>query len=243
MKRIIFFGFVLMFTSIAAYSQSPLDLGVKGGITSSTFTLDNISSIYYGNEQLNYTGSDFIKDASNGLNIGLFARVKFNRLFLQPELNFVVRNGKMNLNIQDADTENPSEIDYITQTLKLSTLDIPILVGFTVLDLKVLKLNVFTGPSAAIILNESIDLTPKFNIESDENIESRGISINKPFTERFNLGEELKTATWNWQAGIGVDIANFYVDARYEMGITNLSTLDFEQKTNMLMLSVGFRFF
>lgn len=247
MKRIISAGVLLVFLLGGMFAQSHFDLGIKGGITSSTFTIDKIQNIYYGNEQLSYSGSEFIKDASNGLSIGLFARLKLKRLFLQPEANFVVRNGKMNLDVVDTevDTENESAtiLTAVTQGIQLSTLDIPVLFGIKALDLRVLKLNIFTGPSASILLNENIELTPKFNVSSDETVETKGVSINTPFEDGFDLSDELETANWNWQVGASLDIANFYVDVRYEYGLNSITKLDFEQKTNMLMFSVGFKFF
>ncbi|MFB6342804.1 porin family protein [Saccharicrinis sp. FJH2] len=247
MKRIISSGVLLVFLISSMVAESPLDLGIKGGITSSTFTIDKVQNIYYGNEKLTYSGSEFIQDASNGLSIGLFARLKMKRLFLQPEANFVVRNGKMNLDVVDTQvntgTENATVLTAVTQGIQLSTLDIPVLFGIKALDLKVLKLNLFTGPSASIILNEKIDLTPKFNVSTDQTIESKGVSINKPFEDGFDLAQELETANWNWQVGAGLDIANFYVDVRYEYGLNDITKLDFVQKTNMLMFSVGFKFF
>jgi len=244
MKRIISAGVLLVFLLGGVFAQSPFDLGIKGGITSSTFTIDKVKNIYYGDEKLSYSGSEFIQDASNGLSIGLFARLKLKRLFLQPEANFVVRNGKMNLYVEpDVENENATAITEVTQGIQLSTLDIPVLFGIKALDLKVLKLNLFTGPSASIILNENIDLTPKFDVSSDETIENKGVSINKPFEDGFDLSKELETANWNWQVGASLDIANFYVDVRYEYGLNDITKLDFEQKTNMLMFSVGFKFF
>jgi hypothetical protein len=247
MRRIISTGVLLLFFLGGTFAQSPLDLGIKGGITSSTFTIDKVQNLYYGTEKLSYSGSEFIKDASNGLSIGLFARLKLKRLFLQPEANFVVRNGKMNLDVVDmqvnTESGNAAALTEVTQGIQMSTLDIPVLLGVKLIDLRVLSLNIFTGPSASILLNEQIDLTPRFNVSSDQTIESRGISINKPFEDGFDLSKELETASWNWQVGAALDIASFYVDVRYEYGLHNITKLDFEQKTNMLMFSVGFRFF
>lgn len=247
MSRKILFGIALMFLSGNLLAQLPLSLGVKGGITSSTFTIDKVQNIYYGDKQLTYSGSEFVQDASNGLSIGLFARLKMKRLFLQPEANFVVRNGKMNLDVQDVEvntgTEDATVITEVSQGIQLSTLDIPILLGVKLIDLRVLKLNIFTGPSASILLNEQMDLTPKFSGNTNQEVDYKGVSINKPFEEGFDLSKELETANWNWQVGAGVDIASFYLDVRYEYGLNDITKLDFEQKTNMLMFSVGFKFF
>lgn len=226
-------------------AESPINIGIKGGITSSTFTIDKVESIYYGDEQFNYTGSDFKKDASNGLGAGVFLRLKYKNLFLQPEANFLVRNGKMNLNVESVSVnpENNSAqlLTSVSQGIQLATLDIPILVGVKLIDLKVLKLNLFTGPSASILLNEKIDLTPQFQVGTSE-VTTNEIAINQPFTDEFDIEQELKSANWNWQVGAGADIGNFYLDVRYEYGINSITTLDFEQKSNVLMFSLGFRF-
>lgn len=247
MVRKVLLSTLLVCMTSSLFAQLPVSLGVKGGITSSTFTIDKVNNLYYGSEKLNYSGSEFVQDASNGLSIGLFARLKLKKLFLQPEANFVVRNGKMNLDVEDVqvdvESESASVITSVSQGIQLSTLDIPILIGYNLLDLKVLKLNIFTGPSASILLNENVSLTPRFNGNTAQEVEYKGVSINKPFEEGFDLSKELESANWNWQFGAGVDIASFYLDVRYEYGLNDITKLDFEQKTNMLMFSVGFKFF
>lgn len=242
MKKVVLLGFLLCAILANSNAQLPFNLGIKGGITSSTFTLNKVESIYYGENTLKYDGNDFITDASNGLNIGVFARLKLKRFFIQPEGNINVRNGKMNINVSGIDPSNPTNVDYISQGIKLSTLDIPLLFGVTAIDLRVLKVNIFTGPTASILLNEQITFTPNFKIESEE-VAPESVSIDNPNFEEFNIEDELEKASWNWQAGVGADIGNFYLDVRYEYGINNLTKLDFEQKSNMLIFSVGFKFF
>jgi hypothetical protein len=241
MKRHFFLLGVAIFIVANAFAERPFNLGIKGGLTSSTFTIDKVNAIYLGEDHFSYTGSDFQKDASNGLGLGLFARINLGRMYIQPEGNFVVRNGKLDLNVQEVDVANPGEVDYISQEIKLSTLDIPVLVGVKLLDLKMLQLNLFTGPSASILLNENIQLNPQFTA-SQSGVEPRSVSINQSVDD-FDIEDELRNANFNWQVGVGVDIGSFVLDVRYEYGISDMTKFDFVQKTNMLMFSVGFKIF
>ena len=241
MKRHFLVLGIALFVISSAFAERPLNLGIKGGLTSSTFTIDKVNSIYLGDDHFNYTGSDFQKDAANGLGLGLFARINLGKMFIQSEGNFIVRNGKLNLNVSEVDVQNPGEVDYISQEIKLSTLDIPLLVGVKLIDIKMLQLNLFTGPSASILLNENIQLNPKFNVD-ESSVEPRSVSINQSIDD-FNIEQELRNANFNWQVGVGVDIGNFVLDVRYEYGISDITKFDFVQKTNMLMFSVGFKIF
>lgn len=241
MKRHFLILGAAFFVLTNVFAERPLNLGIKGGLTSSTFTIDKVKSIYLGADQFSYTGSDFQKDAANGLGLGLFARINLGKMFIQPEGNFIVRNGKLNLNVSEVDVQNPGEVDYISQEIKLSTLDIPLLVGVKLIDVKMLQLNLFTGPSASILLNENIQLNPKFNVD-ESSVEPRSVSINQSIDD-FNIEQELRNANFNWQVGVGVDIGNFVLDVRYEYGISDITKFDFVQKTNMLMFSVGFKIF
>lgn len=58
---------------------------------------------------------------------------------------------------------------------------------------------------------------------------------------------EFKKSTLGYQAGLGVDIGNLSVDAKYEGGLSsvtdNIGTFETDNRINQWVLSVGFKIF
>lgn len=103
---------------------------------------------------------------------------------------------------------------------EFNRLDIPVMVGYRFFKL----VRVMAGPIASININSEI----KNSIETIENV-------------------EFKNATFGYQAGLGVDIGNLSVDAKYEGGLSkitdNIGSYDTDNRINQWVLSVGFKIF
>jgi len=99
-------------------------------------------------------------------------------------------------------------------------LDIPVMLGFRFF--KFLRLQ--AGPIASIDINS--DLRDASNTIQDVDYEK---------------------ATLGYQAGIGLDIGNFILDAKYESSLStitkNIGSLNTDQRINQFVLSVGFKLF
>lgn len=99
-------------------------------------------------------------------------------------------------------------------------LDIPVMVGIRML--KVVR--VMAGPIASININS--DVKNAANTVQDANFNS---------------------ATLGYQAGLGIDLGNLSVDAKYEGGLSsvteNIGNLSTDNRINQWVLSVGFRIF
>lgn len=58
---------------------------------------------------------------------------------------------------------------------------------------------------------------------------------------------DYEKATLGYQAGIGLDIGNFILDAKYESSLStitkNIGRFDTDQRINQFILSVGFKLF
>lgn len=239
MKRIIL-GVLFLGLMNVSHAEMPLSLGIKASYNTSKFTIDNLNTIYYGDAR--YALGDVKTDFSAGFNLGVFARLQKNRLYFQPEAYVAVRKGNVRMDVESATSMPSNEVDYVTQDIELATLDIPLLVGFRLINAKMLKVSVFTGPSASLVLNEKVNFTPTFLVAQD-GVELQGISMGSDVTENFDPEDGFNQANWNWQAGVGLDILNFCLDVRYEMGLNNISTFDLVQKTNMLTFTVGIKLF
>ena len=94
------------------------------------------------------------------------------------------------INYEVVDIANSSAVTIAKE--KYQNLDIPVLIGF---DLGLLK--IMAGPVGHIFINNKSDL-----IKLD------------------NFTQTVKSITFGYQAGLGLDIGNFMVDLRYEGNLT-----------------------
>jgi hypothetical protein len=227
MRRIFIALTIILFTS-STFAQE-FDLGVKVGFNSTKLATTNVGSLS------GYTTGDLMSEASNGYNVGAFARIGLGKFYLQPELLYTMKKGQTTFDIAEAiDGQDP--VNGITQNIDIKSIDIPILLGFKILDFKLASLRAFTGPSLSIILDNS-------TIE----VGKTGVSLNQDFKDNFTDVKNLKDNAWDWQLGGAIDVAMFTVDARYSWGLTNLfegkaTDIGFESKGNYLTVSLGFRF-
>jgi hypothetical protein len=222
MKKLFLVFSVILFTS-ATFAQE-FDLGVKVGYNS-TKLATSASSIS------GYTFDDLMSEASNGYSLGAFARIGLGKVYLQPEILYSMKKGQTTFDITEAIAEDDI-VSGVTQNMDIKSVDIPILVGVKLLDLKLASIRAFTGPSMSIILDGS-----------QIKLSQGGVDVDPGLYDPKNF----KNNAWDWQLGAGVDIAMFTLDARYSWGLTNISEGDptkigFESKGNYLTVSLGFRF-
>jgi hypothetical protein len=222
MKKILF-AVILLAISSSIFAQT-FDLGVKAGINSQKITTDSYSGIG------SYTLSDFTSDARTGFNVGAFARIGGSKLYLQPELLYSVKKGNSNFTlVNNADGEG----NY-SQSFDIKSIQVPLLLGYKLINLKLASLRVFTGPAMSVILkNSQIGLT-----------NSGGMAFDPSLYDPKNF----KNNVWDWQLGAGVDVGPLVFDVRYDWGLTNVSEGDvtkvgFVSKGNILTFSLGYKFF
>jgi hypothetical protein len=194
--------------TVVLSSFAQLDFGVKGSI--------NSSKIITGSP-LNYTYSDFVTDAKSGYNIGVFARIG-KKVYLQPELLYCTKNSQTN---SASSAGEPG-----VQKVNLKTIQVPVLVGLKLINLKVASIRAFTGPAMSFVSSGS------------------SVSSNLPNFEPKNF----KNNIWDWQLGASLDVLLFTFDVRYEWGLTNISEGDitnigFVDKGKTLTFSLGIKFF
>lgn len=122
MKRI-FILCVICFSYWSVMAQSPLNIGIHGGISNTRIKVSDI-------KQALKTGSN------NGYMVGVFARVNLGPIFVEPALNY---------SHKESEVQNSSD----KSKLKYNSFDIPVMVGLHVLDLPVIKLRAYLGPVAS----------------------------------------------------------------------------------------------
>ncbi len=195
---------------LSSFAQLPFtfDIGLKGGINSNQLSTENntINGVSY---------SDFTSAVKSGFNIGAFARLGGKKLYLQPELLYCQKNSQ-------STSSSPASL---TQTVNLKTIQIPLLLGYKIINLKVASIRAFTGPAMSFAMSGS-------NVKSNLN----NLALNN-----------LKNNIWDWQLGAGIDLLKFTFDVRYEWGLTNISdpgpsNIGFVNKGKGLTFSLGFKF-
>ncbi|HEY5591542.1 MAG TPA: porin family protein [Paludibacter sp.] len=199
----------LMTLVLSTFAQLPFALGIKGSINSSKITTDDY-------QVSNLTYANFKSDAKSGYALGVFARLGTS-IYLQPELLYCVKKSQ-------------STSGSMNQNIDLKTIQVPILLGFKLIDLKLASIRAFTGPAMSYVLNGS-------KITYDNVTGTGGLYDTKNY----------KNNIWDWQLGAGVDVGPLVVDVRYEWGLSNTSggnvnEVGFVNKGNTLTFSLGFKF-
>jgi hypothetical protein len=223
MKKFLLVTALLLSVSIT-YAQ--FNFGIKAGYTSSIGT-KNLSSVTSGDYNLNNVNSEL----SNGFHAGVFARFGFSKMYFQPE--FLYTMGKKTDQISFLETANSSVETTFNKNVTVSTLDVPLLLGYKLVDLKLMNLRVFAGPKLRFNAGSSLDY----------NVITAGGSVTAD-----QLKSDIKAAQLGLEAGVGVDVLMFTLDARYnligDMYHTKLNDLTIDKiPANTFVISLGWKFF
>ena len=194
---------ISIFLLTALYTFAEFTVGIKVGYNASKLSLnpDTITSNF-----------------KSGFNAGAFVRFG-KRLYIQPELYYTSQGGVFSSNLYDW-----------KQNIKLGSLDVPVLVGFKIINNDNLNLRILAGPMASFIVNKSI---------------SEAGGITGPITDA-----DINSVNWAIQAGAGVDVWKFTLDVRYQFGLSkvisdiqkaNGTTTAFNSYNNVWVVSLGFK--
>jgi Outer membrane protein beta-barrel domain len=220
MKKLIILSFILISTS-NAFSQ--INFGVKAGYTS-TLNMSNIGMVTDGSYNLNSVKNEM----NNNFHIGGFARFGINKIYVQPELLYNLGWKKYTVSFQDL--ANSSNISF-EKNVTMSTIDIPVLLGYKILDLKVVNVRAYTGPKFRFNAGSSMDF---------KNITGGTVTAS-------NFQQDLKSSQVGLEAGVGVDVLMFTLDARYSL-MQDMYQTKINNKTidnialSSLIVSLGFKF-
>lgn len=204
MKKItLLFAFMLA----ASFAFSQISLGPKVGFNTSKLT-DDVDSIK--------------TDLSTSFNFGVFVRLG-KKIYLQPEINWLTRGGVF-------ETVDVNNLNPIKQEIELKTIEIPVLVGWRIINLGIGNIRILAGPSASIVTNSSVKTTS-----------SAGLTGPIKDTDL----DDFEDLVWGFNAGVGVDILMFTLDVRYQMGlnevIPKIENFDFYSKSNIFAVSLGWK--
>ncbi len=198
------FTILVVFVLAASFAFGQISLGPKVGFNTSKLTTD-----------LNEITSEF----SNSFNFGVFLRVG-KKFYVQPEVNWVTTGGVF----KKPEIDN---IKPINQTVEMKTIEIPVIVGWRIINFGVGNVRILAGPSASIVTDKTVST-------SDEN------AFINPIKEA-----DIEDMIWGFNVGAGVDVLMFTLDVRYQMGlnevIKKVEGFDFNAKNNIFAVSLGWK--
>lgn len=188
---------------LGASAQVPFTFGPRVGLNISRIPaqLDSVTNL----------------DASNvvGITAGLFFRGNMGKLYIQPEVYFSMKGGKLSY-----DSTGGNGLKEI----RLKSVDVPVLIGLKAFETGKFNLRVMGGPVLSIPVNKTIKET--FSGQSSETISQ----------------DDFKKILWGVQAGIGIDIYMFTFDFRYEWGLGKVyESNNISFRNNMYSLSLSWK--
>jgi Outer membrane protein beta-barrel domain len=210
MKKIILLLALLFFSAGVTFGQ--FNFGLKVGYNASKL----------------HTGLDSIKSSFNsGFHFGAFFRIGIKKVYIQPEAYYTMQGGIFNNNLLQGNWK---------QKVTVGTLDIPVLVGFKIINLKVVNWRIMAGPMASILINSKI---------KDENTFIGPIK-----------NSDINKLNWYVQVGTGFDVLFLTLDVRYQIGLNQMiksaqfvtssgnttgQTYNLNATNNMWVVSLGFK--
>jgi len=221
MKKVIIAAALLLCISFA---NAQLNFGIKAGYNSSLGAND-LGSITNGSYNLKSVNSEY----KNGFQAGIFARLGVNKVYFQPELLYAMGKKDYNMTVTNSDNTVTGTFD---KSVKISTVDVPLLLGYKVLDLKLVNLRVFAGPKLRFNAGSTLD----FNNVTGGNFNTA------------DLQRDVKAAQLGLEAGFGVDVLMLSLDFRYQvindMYQTKLKDVTVDNlPANTFVISLGWKIF
>lgn len=193
MKKL-FVSLCIVLLASQLMAQPTFNLGVKGGVNFSKMSSDL---------------KDYSSDAVVKSHIGAFARFGIGNVFIQPEAYYSGKGGDVTSDINNT----VSSFDY-------STIDVPVLLGFYLMNGEKFDLYALAGPVFSGITTKSIDKSAAFD---------------KQF---------YKNHYFNVQYGLGIDFMFLTLGARFENGLNNAYKQQnggFDFKNQNFMVSIGLK--
>ena len=202
--------------------------------------------------KLSYDKADIKAGFSNHFTAGLFGRVTVGRVYVQPEVLYFKTSNIFDGHVTGVESDNLFNLPTganLNLTLNQMNLQVPILVGFNVIDLDVVTLRAQVGPTANFILQSKTLYDETYTINGQQyEVDQQNATSDENF--------DTKSIAWGVQAGIGVDVLKrITLDINYNFGLSKMfdalnettlgETFDFSNidntRQNMFMVTVGIK--
>ena len=107
-----------------------------------------------------------------------------------------------------ADDNIDKALPNVEQTIKLNSIQVPLSVGWRLINLKVVNIRIMGGVTANFITHVEIDNDPPTG------------------SDYWITKDDFKNVQWQWQLGAGVDVFMFALDVKYFGGINDIMNTD-----------------
>ena len=205
----------------------------------------------YQTAKLSCKKADIKAGFSNHFTAGLFTRVTIGRFYIEPEVLYFKTSNLFDVNMTGTGNEyNIPTGANVNLTLNQMNLQVPVLLGFEIIDLNIVTLRAQVGPTANFTLKSKtlVDYTTN----TGENGSQQEAAANQGF--------DTKSISWGLQAGLGVDVLKrITLDINYNFGLSKVlaplnntalgETFDFTNtdventKQGMFMVTLGLKLF
>lgn len=206
----------------------------------------------YQTASLSYYKADIKDGFSNHFTLGLFGRVTIGRVYVQPEVLYFKTSNVFDASVTGVESNNLFNLPTganLNLTLNSANLQVPVMIGFNVIDLDLLTLRAQAGPTANFILQSKTLYDQTYTINGVQHeLEQQNLTTEQEF--------DPTAIAWGIQAGLGLDILKrFTLDINYNFGVSRMfenlnntplgETFDFSNidntKQNMFMVTVGIK--
>lgn len=207
MKKLLILSMAVL---ASALSYGQLHFGPQIGFTASNLTLDQ---------------GDIENNLQNNFLIGAFVRMG-KKIYIQPEANYYTQGSVFKY-------PSINNLSPLEQSIKLKSLQVPLNIGWRMINLEVVNIRLFGGVVANFILDKNIETT----------------SGNPDDYEDALIPEDFKDTNWQYDVGVGVDVLMFAVDVKYVGGFSNiLNDVTFDgntvsSKSNLFVVTLGWKIF
>lgn len=191
--------------------------------------------IGYSATKLSLNTSDITSSLKSNFLAGVFVRMG-QKIYVQPEVNWMTEGSVFKYPEVDL---GGSDLSPFQQDIKLSSINIPVSLGWRIINLEVVNIRIFAGINANIVLNKTIN--------NSQDISDVDEDLFDPITE-----SDIKDLAWNYHAGVGVDVLMFALDLKYvgSFGepitgdiLYNDQTQTISSKGSMFLVTLGWKIF
>ena len=207
----------------------------------------------YQTAQLSYDKAAIKDGFSNHFTAGIFGRVTFGRLYVQPEVLYFKTTNIFDGSVTGVQSDNLFNLPTganVNLTLNQMNLQVPILIGVNIIDLDLITLRAHVGPTANFTLKSQTLFDETYTIGGEQyDMPAEATTTDQDFNP--------KAIAWGAQVGVGVDVLKrITLDINYNFGLSKVfgalnqtslgETFDFsnidDTKQNLFMVTVGFKF-
>lgn len=168
--------------------------------------------------------NDNQKDIASGYQGGLFLRVSRSRVYVQMDFDYM--HSKVFIKKGTLNTKFGNNIPFDKLTFRYNTIGIPVVLGGMVVKNPLYKLRLYTGLEVDMVTSVKASFTQN-NLDYTRSL------------RRKDKRELIRPAQFSYQMGMGMDIAMFVMDFRYNLGFRNFYKEQYRTQTHLFQTTIG----